>query len=385
MMEIVYAQESLPKVINKSLFLAGPTCRDEDGNPWRKEAVEILKKSGYDGVVYIPEPRDGSWAKNYDDQIEWEELCLNQADCIVFWIPRDLKTMPAFTTNIEWGKWEDSGKVVLGYPKDAEKMRYLHHYAEEFKVSISSTLEDTLTDAIKFIGEGVDRTGGERMVPLYIWNTPQFQSWYTAQVDAGNRLDDAKVLFNFRPGFKKFVFLWVLHVDMYISSEDRHKTNEFVLARTDISSVVLWKPAEAVEDSEIVLVREFRSPANTPTGFILEPPGGSAIDETDATEIAAEEVFEETGMHISPNRLVSRGARQLAGTLSSHKSHLFSVKITDEELTWLKSQRDIAHGNVEDSERTYIEVHVLKDLLKEKLTDWVTIGQVLSVVMENNE
>jgi len=224
-MNVIYALEELPKVINKSIFLAGPTPRDEDGNPWRKEAVEILKKSGYDGVVYIPEPRDGSWAKNYDDQIEWEELCLNQADCIVFWIPRDLKTMPAFTTNIEWGKWEDSGKVVLGYPKDAEKMRYLHHYAEEFKVSISSTLEDTLTDAIKFIGEGVDRTGGERMVPLYIWNTPQFQSWYLNQVDAGNRLDDAKVLVCYRPLFKKFIFMWVLWVDMYVSSEDRHHAN----------------------------------------------------------------------------------------------------------------------------------------------------------------
>jgi len=49
------------------------------------------------------------------------------------------------------------------------------------------------------------------------------------------------VLYSFRPGLKKFVFMWVLKADIYIASEDRHKTNEFVLSRPDISSILLWK------------------------------------------------------------------------------------------------------------------------------------------------
>jgi hypothetical protein len=44
--------------------------------------------SGYDGKVFIPEPEDGNWRGNYDDQLEWESTGLNIADVIVFWIPR---------------------------------------------------------------------------------------------------------------------------------------------------------------------------------------------------------------------------------------------------------------------------------------------------------
>lgn len=31
-----------------------------------------------------------------------------------------MKTMPALTTNVEFGAWADSGKVVFGYPENAE-------------------------------------------------------------------------------------------------------------------------------------------------------------------------------------------------------------------------------------------------------------------------
>ena len=36
----------------KSIFLAGPTSRDCSLTCWRKEAICILSKIGYDGVVY---------------------------------------------------------------------------------------------------------------------------------------------------------------------------------------------------------------------------------------------------------------------------------------------------------------------------------------------
>lgn len=382
-MESVYALEELPKSITKSIFLAGPTPRDESGKPWRQEAEKILEELGFDGAVYIPEPRDGKWHGEYDAQVEWEELCLNQADCIVFWVPRELKTMPAFTTNIEWGRWESSGKIVLGYPKDAEKMSYMKSYANKLNIPTSDSLKDTLKSAIDFIGEGDERTGGERMVPLYVWNTPQFKNWYHAQTEAGNRLDDARVLYNFRPENKTFVFLWVLHVDMYIASEDRHKTNEFVLSRTDISSVLMWKydHEKSIGESEIVLIREYRSPASTKSGFIYELPGGSAPGDDNPEAVAAEEVFEETGMHIDSSRLKFEAAHQLAGTLSAHQAHLFSVQLTEEEMDWMKSQKDVVHGNVDDTEQTYIEVMTLDDILGGDLVDWATLGEILSIIM----
>jgi len=392
-MDIVYTGEEMPDKITSSIFLAGPTPRNSNEvESWRPDALQILEDKGYDGVVFVPEGRQGEFKLDYDDQVGWEEKYLNVADCIVFWVPRDLEPdskgypkMAAFTTNVEFGTWQSSGKIVFGAPPDASKNSYLKHYAEEYNVPVSETLADTLNDAMDMLGEGSERSGGERHVPLFIWKQDSFQSWYKAQTEAGNRLEEAKLLFNFRPRFKDFVFLWVLHAKVYVESEDRIKSNELVISRPDISSVCLYHKVSAGfpaswKDVEIVLVREFRSPASTKNGFVLELPGGSSSKESNPEEVAAEEVHEEMGLYIEPARLRACGSRQLAATFSAHKSNLFAAEITADEIDWLKSQKDIAHGKEEDSERTFIEVHPVSQLINDESIDWTTLGQILSVI-----
>jgi hypothetical protein len=136
---VTYAREVLPTNVTKALFLAGPTPRG-GGYSWRTEALSTLEKLGYNGDVFVPEPRDGKWDTNYVDLVEWEEAAMHAADCIVFWMPRDLDgatygvPMPAFTTNDEWGVWKASGKVVWGAPEYAELVRYQEHYADKLGV-----------------------------------------------------------------------------------------------------------------------------------------------------------------------------------------------------------------------------------------------------------
>ena len=123
-MRINYQDEDVVKG-EKSIFLAGPTPRNKDVRSWRVEACNILENIGFDGIVYVPEYSSWKPKESYVDQAMWERIALSEATTIVFWIPRHLPDMPAFTTNVEFGYWLHTGKVVYGRPDNAEKIKYL--------------------------------------------------------------------------------------------------------------------------------------------------------------------------------------------------------------------------------------------------------------------
>lgn len=137
-----------------SIFLAGPTPRTDDTPSWRPAAVALLEEYGFKGSVFIPEDRGAERYADYDGQINWEWNGLDAARVIVFWIPRNLATMPAFTTNVEFGLYAKSGKCVLGYPLDTPKNRYLHAVAEKYGMPIAHTLEETINHALRLMGAG---------------------------------------------------------------------------------------------------------------------------------------------------------------------------------------------------------------------------------------
>lgn len=381
-MILVHTGELPPESLSKSLFLAGPTPRSKKTASWRPEAIGILQELRYDGVVFVPELRNGAGKHEYVRQVEWEEMGLNMADCNVFWVPRKLSCMPAFTTNIEWGVWQNSGKAVFGAPPWAAKVDYQKYYANKLEVPLFDNLRDVLAAALEMIGDGAARSGGERQVPLYIWRTDSFQQWYRAQKQVGNRLDGAKVEWTVRYGPKRNkVFLWALHVNVHVTSEKRNKINEVVLGRPDIATILMYRPGKFLDDSDIVLIREFRSPVSNESGFVWEIPGGSSLNAKGTQEeLAAEECKEETGIAIDPSRIRRHEERQLVATLSAHKARLFSVRISEEELNFLRSQYGKAHGVVEDSERTYIEFMKLTDLRRRSDVDWSMLGMILSVL-----
>lgn len=380
-MRVVFAGETYPTNCVKSIFLAGPTPRSEDVPSWRPEALRILKALGYDGDVFVPEDRTWGQRKSYDDQVEWEDKGLQRADCIVFWVPRELLTMPAFTTNHEHGEWFRSGKVVLGAPVDAVKMTYLITKGDDENNPFCTTLTATLRAALEMIGDGAARTGAECDVPLHVWRAPAFQTWYRSQIEAGNRLEAARVEWVFHVGPKKVLFFAAVHVDVYIASENRHKTNEFVLCRPSISCVLLYRKAERVDDCEVVLVREFRSPVINAQAYTWELPGGSTFEASDTPlEVAVEEVVDETTLEIAAERMVPHPSRQMLSTTLASLGHLFSVELTEDEMAYARSLEGQVFGLEEDTERTFVEVRTVRQLRADGLVDYSMLGMILHVL-----
>ena len=340
-MQIVYANQEPPAGWESAIFLAGPTPRDAETSSWRPEALRILAHLGFRGVVFVPEAEGGVWKHNYDDQIEWEEKCLNLADVILFWVPRELTHMPGYTTNVEWGFWmgRDPLRLVLGYPKDAPRMRYLDYYAQKLHIPIAHDLLEVCSHAKKKTYEAF-RINGERAIPAHLWRTRSFQTWYEALRIAGNTLRDARVEWvgtsTLKPGRAPVVY--AIRPWLHCGREDRIKSNETVVFRTGICSVALVRKKPDILDSEVVTIREFRVAGANQRGFVHELPGGSSVSlSAGPVEVAHEECSEEVGLTIAHERFIRIEYRQQAPTLSAHGAILFRVDATDEELDFVRN------------------------------------------------
>lgn len=379
-MQIIYTGQSAPEKFTRSIFLAGPSPRQSGLTSWRKDAIALLEEQGFDGVVFSPEhEREKAPGEfhGYDTQVGWEKEHLNMADVVLFYVPRDLKTFPAFTTNIEFGKYVGRRDTVYGRPDDAPKNKYLDGlYTDTTGQTPFSTLEETIASAVEKTKEGVERQGGERDIPLFVWNTKTFQNWYQAHKGAGNRIDGAELLYH--KDIHGRVFLHVIWAKVWVEAEQRHKENELFVGRSDISTICAFHKGSTLAETKLVLVREFRTTISTGDCFVRELPGGSSVKpHEDALTVASHEFEEETGIQISPERFSQVGERQLVSTLSTHKAALFMVELNDEELAVAEKEYadKTMHGLIESSEQTYVEVYTYDELLRTNI-DWSMLGMI---------
>ncbi|GHJ48433.1 hypothetical protein Cs7R123_57750 [Catellatospora sp. TT07R-123] len=381
---VVYAGQEPPDWWDAALFLAGPTPRSPDVASWRPVALKLLDEL-WQGpgrlAVFVPETETGGMPHGWDAQVGWEDACLHLSDAIVFWVPRDLATLPGFTTNVEWGRWEGSGRVVLGAPADAPGLRYLRHYAEVHGAPVAGTLAGTLAAALAAVTPGQRRAGAHRQLPLPLWRDAGVRTWLAAQEAAGNRLRSARVAWTW-PGPDQRPFFWAAHVAVEVTAEGRVKDTEVVLGRPDVSAVVAYLPAARPADTRVVLVREFRSSAVTTDGYVHELPGGSTrpgAGPLDPLATAVAELAEETGLRVDPARLRAHGARQVAATLSAHRLHLFSLELTEAELTAL-ADGPREHGVTADGEHTTVEITTYGALFDTADVDWSTLALVAAAL-----
>jgi len=380
----VRAGQQPPESWDACIVIAGSVAGPgPSATSWQPEFIALLRKQwNSDGllVVFVPEP--GSC--DHDDigeLIDWYDRALDIADVAMFWWPDDpdLRLMP-----VTMAAWKDSERVVHGTPSHAPQSRHLLEHADSHAISTATTLAGMVSAALDKIGSGARRTAGEREVPLSVWRTRSFQRWYCAQTSAGNTLLGARQVWTFNTGpRKRFLLYWALHVRVHVRAEDRVKSNEVVISRPDISVVALYQRGATIDDTTIVLVREFRSPASTPDGLVHELPGGSGAAEADALDQAVRETEEETGLAIDVQRIRAHGSRQLAATMSAHHAYLFAAEITGNELARLRAAQSAPHGTG-DTEQTWPETTTFGEIRKKRLVDWATLGMIAEAVLDDS-
>jgi hypothetical protein len=394
-MLLVFSDDVFPGTVTASLFLAGPSPRSTDEVDWRHEALEVLEGKGFKGEVLIPVPRrrflegatdKGSW--NYDNQIAWECEARSRADLIVFWLAREIDRtkedlgMPGFTTNFELGEDLHSGKLVYGRPRSAPKCRYMDKRVQDLGLPVHDSMAALMDDALASLGDGAQRTVGEVCVPLFIWRSEQFQTWYRSLRDAGNRLEGARLGHHVRFGAKT-LFSYVMWVNIWIEAEQRFKTNEFIFSRPDISSVVAYHRCESTGELLFALVREFRSSVNNSQGFVYEAPGGSSKKAgVDPQVNAGHEMYEEVGLDIEDiSRFRFVGNRQVIATLSTHRANVYAIELTEAEFAKLEQAARLqeAFGVAEDTERTYVHLVSMARLF-ELPVDYSTLGMLFETI-----
>jgi 8-oxo-dGTP pyrophosphatase MutT (NUDIX family) len=349
--------------------------------PWRDEVLALLAAAGFDGLAFVP-AEDGGPA-DPGPALAWEAEALRHADAILFWVP-DPAALDARTAEL-FGAWKRSGKAVLGMPSAAQA-RARHLLSAPKQVPCASSLTQAVQLTLPLLRPGALRSGAERAVPLCLWRSPAFQRWYRALRASGNQLDDLDVEWLYRPRAQpgRPPLLFALRPRVWVKAERRHKAGEVVVLRADISATVLYRPAEPLLDTEIVLVREFRSAGQGPGGHVFSLPGGSAAyaadREQDPRTTAAREVEEETGLMLLPMQLeaVPTGSRQVAATILAHRAHLFRAVLSAEQMASLRqAERSGQRHGANPGERCYVMVRTLRELLSGSELDWGQVGMIL--------
>jgi Nucleoside 2-deoxyribosyltransferase like len=147
-MNVIYSDQKV-EFTAKNIFLAGPTPRSPQVKSWRPDALSILHKMGFKGTVFVPEYRNWETKFDYLTQVEWEWEGLEKSNAIAFWIPRDLITMPAFTTNVEFGSYVRSGRAYYGRPDGCSGNSYLDWlYGKVTNRKPTNTMENLFTEIL---------------------------------------------------------------------------------------------------------------------------------------------------------------------------------------------------------------------------------------------
>lgn len=146
-MKINYSDQEIIKG-EKSIYLVGPTSGDKNIPSWRLEACKYLEEIGFDGVVYVPEisTKEKEKGKN---QERWERHAILESSIICFWIPKEIENDLYTDTDLDFGYWFSTNKVIYGTNAQTKTTRYLDWlYRLDYKKDPENNLEDLLNKSV---------------------------------------------------------------------------------------------------------------------------------------------------------------------------------------------------------------------------------------------
>lgn len=366
--------DSTPGDFARSVFVV--CAPSEEGDFLKLLGTAI---AGTDGasVIFM----SGDAGESEDER--WRSEALEVSDAILCWLSAAGGAPEArrrFTRLVS--QYGSSGKLFVGHPASEDAWAGPVEKCEG--VSAARDPKALVAQANRQFSKGASRQGPERKVPQMIWHTPAWKKWYDALLSVGNRLDGAKVEWSFRVGpGGVYVLFWAVLANIWVAVERRHKSNEVVIARPDIACVLAFLPGADMLDTEIILVKEFRSPCRNESGFVHELPGGSSFNpHTDVLQQAADELHQETGIRVEKSRLLQHASRQAAATISTHHVHMFSCRLSDAEMASARNEaaEGRPHGNPDETERTYIVTATVRQCLQEAKVDFTTLGLIMQAI-----
>lgn len=390
-MELVFSDDKFPSVVNKSIFLAGPSPRyalgdKVDLNTWRHKAVQLLQERWYDGIVYIPLPRSAFFGETYVDQngyvkeIEWDLKAFNRADVIFIYLDRQADNQ-GLVTNVEFGRYFDSGRMVYCRPKSAVFVRYLDTLMMSKDREFYTEMEEGIEECLDRVKNVKTRFGNAVIVPSIIHDSPQFQAWYKHHREVGNALVGFEIKSIITYNNDRELFGFTARVSIYVESEDRYKSKEWIFSRVDASHVVLYYD-DFIKGRQYVLAKEFRSPTHNLEGFSYAFPGGSSTDpEITPLENAVKEVEEETGLTLPEERFVYLGTKQTFGIMLTMQMHAYAVRLNYKEFRVISERAEKATVfSASETERVTLVIASEKDVVSGKCPcDWTTLGLIKAV------
>ncbi len=360
-------RNSGPDDWESSLCLLGDLNTDLD---WRCMLYRSIRSRGFGGRVV-----EGNRLPSLS--YPWHVVIPAIADCVVYWYPHGIETeLPTYQPSTAY-------ELVVGTPPTAPLAEELRQWCVSTGVPFASSIEETAELATMLLGHGSIRVGPERDITLAVWRTKELQIWRSNQREAGNRIEAARTLWAFRGNLANDpIWYWAIHTDIFVTEENRYKTNEVVLGRPDISATVMYHRSTAEQPStQVVLVREFRTPVSNSAGYVLELPSGSGAYSADPAVVASDECAEETGLRLPVERFRYHGVRQIASTMSCHRGHLFSVALGAGEIDALRGRRERPQGS-STNERTWVEVVDLDRALSDGSLDWGMLGMLWAAIRE---